>query len=231
MLRFRELEFSALYAGLGVQLVDEYASVPAFNLDASPLAPVEIQLDVDDGGTWRALDMEMVETSRSAGGIFWFPWLEHHRDATGMVPRTYRVRVRSDAYVPLYQWDAAGIEQQIFPYDDVTPPAGPANPLIRLQLLPSPTYPFADGVPVISGVVLEAGVPVSDALVSWSDATLQTDRVLTDEDGEFRLPLRRAPNDNTQFSVDAITPFGGPSGFKIIRIPQDQLTFLTITIS
>jgi hypothetical protein len=232
VLQFRELEFSALYAGLGVQLVDEYASVPALNLDVGPLASVEIELDIDEGGgNWRALDMGTVKTRRSAAGILWFPWLEHYRDATGMLPRSYRVRVHSDVYVPLYEWDTTGVEQQVFPYDDVTAPGGPANPLLRLSLLPSPTYPFADGVPVISGVVLEAGVPAPDVLVSWSHASLQTDRVLTDEDGEFRLPLRRAPRDNTQFPVEAITPSGGPSGFKTIRIPQDQLTFLTITIS
>lgn len=231
MLVFRELESSSLYAGLGVQLIDEYTSVPALGIETAPFLPVDIELDVDEAGTWRALDMETVKTRRTASGIIWFPWLEHYRDARGMTPRTYRVRVRSDVYVPRYAWDSAGVAQQVFPYDDVTPPGGPANPLIKLPLLPSPTYPFGDSVPVLAGAVEEAGVRVPEALVSWSDASLQTDSVLTDADGEFRLPMRRAPTDNTQFPVEAITPFGGPSGFETIRIPQDLLTFLTIPIS
>jgi len=169
--------------------------------------------------------MTTVTVRRTSGGLLWFPWLEYYRDARGLSPRNYRVRVHGDAYVPRYAWDSAGVEQLVHPYDDSNPPAVVPPGPIKVRLLPSQTYPFADNVPVLAGVVREA-------LVSWSDGSaVQVDSVLSDPDGEFRLPLRRAPIGNTPFLVEAVTPFGGPSGFITIRIPQDLLTFQTLTIS
>jgi hypothetical protein len=95
-------------------------------------------------------------------------------------------------------------------------------------------YPHADAVPVLRGSVVDTvGVPVVNALVSWFDPTLQTDSVLTDVDGEFSLPMRRAPRD-TPININAQRPpppAGGRSGDTIVRIPQDLSTFHTIQIS
>jgi len=82
---------------------------------------------------------------------------------------------------------------------------------------------------VLRGLIVDtSNVPVPDALVSWIDATLQTDSVLSDADGEFALPMRRAAI-NTPIDIHAERP--GLAGDTIIRIPQDLSIFHTIQIS
>lgn len=230
MLGFRELEHSGLYAGLGVQLIDEFASVPGANFEAPPLGWTTIDIDIDDGGgVFRPLDPAVLRSARTPAGIVWYPWLEHHADARGRAPRDYRVRVSAGMYTPRYTYDSDGVTVAVAPYDDINPPAIlPAAPA-KILLLPSATYPFAPAVPVLRGVVVDgASLPVPEALVSWIDATLQTDTVLTDADGEFALPMRRAALD-TPIDIRAERP--GQSGDVIVRIPQDLLTFHTILIS
>jgi hypothetical protein len=85
----------------------------------------------------------------------------------------------------------------------------------------------------LHGEVLDdTGARVPAALVTWLSATLVTDSVLSDEDGEFTLPLRRAPR-GTALDVRAERPApppGGKSGDIIVRVPQDLTTFQTIQI-
>jgi len=232
MLRFRELEHSTLFAGLGVQLIDEFESVPAQGFEVAPLGWTNIEVAIDDGGgAFRTIDPLTV---RTPSGVIWFPYLERYADARGRTPRTYRVRVSAQFYVPRYSYDADGIDLQVAPYDDVNPPTFvPALPQ-KIGLLPAAMYPHADAVPVLRGSVVDTvGVPVVNALVSWFDPTLQTDSVLTDVDGEFSLPMRRAPRD-TPININAQRPpppAGGRSGDTIVRIPQDLSTFHTIQIS
>ena len=231
-LRFRELEHSALYAGLGVQLIDEFESVPAQGFEVAPLGSTSIEVAIDDGsGVFRTIDPLAV---RTPSGVIWFPYLERYADARGRMPRTYRLRVSAQFYVPRYTYDADGLDVQIAPYDDSNPPTFVPTAPAKIGLLPSATYPFADVVPMLRGNVVDsAGDPVMNALVSWIDATLQTDSVLTDADGEFGLPLRRAPRD-TPIDIHAERPpppVGGRSGDTVVRIPQDLSTFHTIQIS
>jgi len=202
--------------------------VPAANLEAPPLGWTKIELDVDDGGTWRALDPATLIIARTAAGVVWYPWLEHYADARGRAPRNYRVRVSAELYVPRYSYTDDGVVIAIAPYDDVNPPATTPSEPTKIPLLPNAPYPFAPGVPVLRGEIVDAvSVPVADAIVSWLDASLQTDTVLTDADGEFALPLRRAPLD-TPIDIHAERP--GRSGDTIIRIPQDLPIFHTIQI-
>ncbi len=231
-LQFRELEHSALFAGLGVQLIDEYESVAALGFEVAPTGWTEVELLIDDGGgAFRRLDATPV---RTPGGVLWFPYLERYADARGRVPRTYRVRVSAQFYVPRYAYDSDGIDLQIAPYDDVNAPAFVPTLPTKIGLLPNAMYPFADAVPILRGSVVDtSNAPVANALVSWIDATLQTDVVLTDADGEFSLPMRRAPRD-TPIDIHAERPpppAGGRSGDTIVRIPQDLPTFHTIQIS
>jgi len=230
-LGFRELEHSTLYAGLGVQLVDEFESVPSQGLEALAIGWVAIDLEIDDGGVWRAIDRV---PTRTASGVLWFPYLERTADARGGQPRKYRVRVAAQFYTPRYQFDAEGVELEVAPYDDVNPPAFVPAMAQRIGLLPAATYPYANQIPVLRGEVVDpAGAPIVNALVSWSDAVLQTDAVLSDADGEFNLPMRRAPRD-LPIDIHAERPpppAGGRSGTTIIRIPQDLSSFHTIQIS
>lgn len=225
MLGFRGLESSSIYAGLGVQLIDEFASVPAANLEAPPLGWTKIEIDVEDGGVFRPLDPDALITARTPAGVVWYPWLEHYFDARGKLPRNYRVRVSAEFYTPRYRFDSDGIVVAVSPYDDINPPASvPVEPT-KVMLLPAATYPFATAIPVLRGTVIDAAVvPVANALVSWIDstATLQNDAVLTDADGEFALPMRRAPIDVLIDVHAELPPTGiGPSGDIVIRIPQD----------
>ncbi len=233
MLKFRELESTSLYAGLGVQLVDEYASVLAVNLEVPPLGWTTIEIDADEGGVWRALDPETLVTARTPAGVVWYPWLEHHRDARGMAPRNYRVRVAAEHYVPRYSYDSDGVVVAVAPFDDVNPPAFVPVAPTKIGLLPTASYPFAPDVPVLRGVVVDLALaPVPKALVTWIDATVQTDAVLTDEDGEFALPMRRAPLD-TPIDVHAERPPPPAitSGDAIVRIRQDLPLYHQIQIT
>lgn len=230
MRSFRELESSSLYAGLGVKLVDDYASVPAAGIEATPPGWSVIELDIDDNGTWRQLDPKTLVVIRTQSGVTWFPWLERYRDATNLPARNYRVRITADALTPRYRATSDGIVIPVSPYDDNSPPAALPSAPLKVSMLPSATYPFAPGVPVLRGLVVDgASVPVADALVSWDDATLQTDAVLTDSDGEFSLPMRRAPVNNVAIVVKAER--GALSGDVIARIPQTISTFQIISIS
>ncbi|HEY6035975.1 MAG TPA: carboxypeptidase-like regulatory domain-containing protein [Kofleriaceae bacterium] len=230
MLGFRELESSNLYAGLGVQLIDEFASVPSANVEAPPLGWATIEIDIDDGGgTYRTLDPGVLVTMRTPSGVVWYPWLERHADARLLVARNYRVRVSAGVYAPRYAYDSDGVVVAVSPYDDNNPPAAIAVAPTKILLLPTATYPFAPAVPILRGLVIDtSNAPVPNALVSWIDAALQTDAVLTDADGEFALPMRRAAI-NTPIDIHAERP--GLAGDTIIRIPQDLSISHTIQIS
>jgi hypothetical protein len=228
-LRFRELEHTRLHAGLGVRLVDDYTR-------QSPIGWKQVHLDVDDAGTWRELTPDIVPRALTSGGVIWFPWLEHHRDARGMAARKYRVRVAAEASTPGYLYDAEGVELLVAPYDDSTPPAG-TPPVIEIKLLPAANYPFGPQVPVLRGAVEDAsGARVPRALVRWIDpglgTPLVTDEVLSDDDGEFSLPMRRAPH-ATPIDVHAQRPpppNPGKQRTVSVQLPADLSTFLTMQI-
>jgi hypothetical protein len=220
-LRFRELEHTSLYAGLGVRLLDAFTGV-------GPLGWVKVELDIDDAGTWRELERPAAVT---AAGVVWFPGLERYRDASGRSPKLYRIRVTAELYAPRYSYDSEGVSALVDPYDDVTEPATPQRP-IDVLLLPSAAYPFAPAVPLLRGAVTDVtGSPVQTALVSWLNAALVTDSVLSDADGEFTLPMRRAPT-GTPIDVRAERPPppAARAGDIIVRVPQDLTTFQTIQI-
>jgi hypothetical protein len=221
-LRFRELEHTSLYAGLGLRLVDVFTGT-------GPLGWVKVQLDVGDSGAWREIERPAAVT---AGGVIWFPWLEHYADASGRTPRLYRARVAAEWYAPRYGFDSDGVTTLVVPYDDRVEPATPPRPLDVL-LLPSAGYPFAPAVPLLRGAVTDAlGAPVEAALVTWRHDALDAESALSDADGEFTLPMRRAPKD-TSIAVRAERPApppGGTSGEITVRVPQDLATFQTIQI-
>jgi hypothetical protein len=234
MLVFHELEDVSLYAGLGIQLIDDFESVPAQGLEVAPIGWTRIELAIDDGGgVFRAIEPPY-QVIRGSGGVLWFPYLERYRDARGRAPRTYRVRIEAEFYVPSYSYQAEGVDIQVAPYDPVNPPAFVPTLPTKIHLLPAAMYPFEDAVPVLHGSVVDtANAPVVAALVTWMDGALQTDAVLTDADGEFSLPMRRAPRD-TPIDIHAERPpppAGGRAGDTIVRIPQDLSILHTIQIS
>ena len=232
MLRFRELEHTSLYSGLGVRLVDDFTKADAFG-------PYTISVDIGDNGTFRELPGDVYQRTVTAGGITWFPWLEHYADARGKTAREYRVRVTADHYTPAYAWDSEGVTTIIEPYDDVTEP-GAFHPVIEIPLLPAASYPFDARVPLLRGAIEDIfGDRVPLTRVTWIDTTfpapvppLVTDTVLSDADGEFILPMSRAP---LGVNVDVFArrpppPFPGKQRKVSVSLPADLSTFHVITI-
>jgi hypothetical protein len=229
MLRYRDLESTRLYAGLGVRLLDDYTQ-------QQPIGWTRVFLDVDDGGgAWRELTPDVRRTI-TGGGLVWFPWLERRRDARGRGPGRYRVRVAAELGAPAYLFDRDGVEVLVAPYDDAASPAG-IPPVVEITLLPAANYPFGPAVPVLHGVVRDAlGAPVPRALVAWAppagEPPLVTDEVLSDEDGEFRLPMRRAPR-ATPIEVTARRPAPPEPGryrTVTVQLPVDPSTYLTMVL-
>jgi hypothetical protein len=228
-LRYRDLEHSRVHAGLGVRLIDEYTQKP-------PIGWTRVYLDVADGGAWRELSPEIVRRTTTSGGVVWFPWLERYRDAAGHAPGKYRVRVAAELAAPAYLSDGDGVEVLVAPYDDAAPPVG-TPPIVEIALLPAANYPFGPGVPVLHGAVEDhLGERVPRARVGWGDpgggTALVTDEVLSDADGEFCLPMRRAPR-ATPIEITAqrpAPPAAGKHGSASVRLPDDLSRFLTIQI-
>ena len=145
----------------------------------------------------------------------------------GVPPRHYRFRLVARLYRPFYGANSDGIEFDAFPYSDIEPPSVFATHLTDVVLTPSPAYPFPTHVPVLRGVVVDlAGDPVRDAVVSEGNR----ERVLTDERGEFALPLRWVA-DNVATPIDAEDQRTGRTGTIVIVLPGALGISQTMTVT
>ncbi len=215
--RIRQLtgERTGLYSPLGLRLVDDLTGQP-------PIGRVAARLDVSDRGAWRPTEIASVTT---AGGHLVYPGLGRHREPVGLPPTAYRVVVEAEYYRPMYAPRMRGFEFLVHPYNDTNPPAVVAIPTTAF-LLPSAGYPFPAAVPVLRGRVLRrSGAPVVDALVA--DGNRQD--VLTDERGEFALPLRWAEVGG-DYRIDARDRPSGWVGSIRVRFPGDLSRGHIITI-
>ena len=105
--------------------------------------------------------------------------------------------------------DAAGT-----PYGDAeSPPPDPPNKIVRIELVPRCSYPFAGGTTALRGTlrVSRFGAPQSIAaatvLLQWFDGTgwINAPTVVTsDERGDFAAPLRLAPKDEPRLVAGEI---------------------------
>jgi hypothetical protein len=207
---WRVVESTELHSGLAVQLVDDHTRAPVE-------AAVAVTLDQQQGAGWRELDLAPVVLP---GATFFYPRLERYRDAAGRPPRRYRVRARSERYAPLYlALGAGGIEIDVLPWDADNPPADSLRQPVPLAMLPRPGLALGPLVPVLRGSITTAqGEPIGGALMSYDmppppPAPARPIRVLSEEDGEFALPIRGlfAP-----IVTVAVTPPGGgpPASFS-----------------
>lgn len=209
MMPYRVLagETRLLYSPIGLRLVDEFTG-------AGPLGRVRAMLDrQNDAGDWQKTDVRPVVTS---SGVLTYPGLERRAEPASLPPRRYRVRIEADFYRPFYGALLEGIEFDAFPYNDTTPPATVATMPQTELLMPSSAYPFQPHVRVLRGVVMHAGAPVANVLVSQGGL----ERVLTDERGTYALPLRWA-TEGLPFLVDALDQRTGQTGAKPITLPHD----------
>jgi hypothetical protein len=214
-------ERSELYCPIGLRLLDEMTG-------ERPIGRVEAFLDVRDGAAWRATEIRPVHTP---GGVLAYPGLERRRDASGP-PRRYRVRITADFYRPVYpRRPFDGIRFLAFPWNDTNPPRRITRFPQDLKLTPAPGYPFPPFVPVLRGRVVDpAGKPVADADVTFSNLVQVLSRVLSDERGEFALPLQLAVF-GVAFPIEAEHRPTGRRGTLNVTLPDDLGKSQTISIS
>jgi hypothetical protein len=194
-----------LYSSIGVRPLDEFTGRP-------PAGRVRALLDArDGGGVWLPTRIPAVA---SPGGVFVYPMLER-RAAAGGAPRRYRVRLEAQFYVPRYREFDDGIEFDVHPYNDTVPPQVITSQAANAFLLPAANYPFPTSVRVLHGRAVDvAGLGVADVTVSEDNR----ERVLTDQRGEFALPLRWV-QDNVLVAIDAIHQRTGRTGQINVTLP------------
>ena len=229
MIEWRNLpgEQTELYSPVGLRPVDEITSV-------APLGKVRVYLDIkDENGSWRITGIKPVITP---GGVITFPGLGRRAEVTGQPPLRYRIRLDAELYRPLYPARTEGYEFDAFPYNDANPPKNIASDvLITALLTPATNYPFPAHILVLRGNVRDStDLMVANVFVSKvadvfvSDGT--TERVLTDERGEFAFPLRWVKK-SPSFPIVAEDRKSNRKGMITIKIPEDLGKNHTIVIS
>lgn len=195
----------------------------------APDGPVQVLLDRRDDGGWRPTG---VAAYVSPGGTIAYPGLERRREAIGVPPRRYRIRVEAERYRPLYRAQADGVEFDAPPHNDTTIPPAPVRQ--DVVLLPSTVYSWPGHVPLVRGDVVDpAGDPVVDAMVETLTTvgeTTRRERTLTDSRGAYALSLRWvAPGGTAQLSADDLR--GNRHGTITVAVPDDLASNQRITIA
>jgi hypothetical protein len=212
---------------IGLLPVDDFTG-------GAPVGWLRAILDRFEDRDWRPTDLRAMLTPR---GVLAYPGLERRANAAAAAVR-YRVRLEAEFYVPFYPprrdgSDPGAFEFDARPYNEATQPAGQAPtpaPLVKALLLPAANYPFPPEVPVLRGVVLLAAShqPVARATVRRGN----TERVLTNDRGEFGLPLRW-----TKLKPPVVLPFeaefgnSGPKDTINVRLPDDLGKSQTFNLS
>ena len=207
-----------LVTPIGLRLIDGFTG-------KDPIGRVGVVVDREEpAGVWT--ELTDVKPVRSASGIIACPQLDRVADVAAAPARRYRLRVTAEFYRPFYDPMKNGVEFDGFAYSDENVPAGYAQQVAQLILLPSPAYPFPAHVAVLRGVVKFGSTPVADAVISEGGR----ETALADERGEFALPLRWvAPNAATP--IDAEDRWTGRTGTIVILIPMALGVNQTITIT
>jgi hypothetical protein len=205
-----------LYSPVGLLLIDDLTGRP-------PVGRVDARLELQTGADWRGVNRAAVI---SASGVLLYPGLGRSTDAT-QPPQHYRVRLESPFYRPLYSATVNGIEFDVPPYDDQTPPATLTDRPTHTVLLPAVNYPFAPFISVLRGIVQDAaGDPVANVLVQEA----LRERTLTDARGAFSLSLRWVPP-GTPTTITADDQRTGRAGSITVTLPADLNQSQTITVS
>jgi hypothetical protein len=202
---------------VGVRLLDDFTGKP-------PSSTVGVTLEADGGAAgWLRADHPPTFTP---SGRVAFLGLGRTVNPTGKPVVRHRVSVRADGLLPLYgpAPDVEHVEFDVHPFDDAHRPAAPPA-LLDVFMLPATDYAFPAEVLVARGRVVLAGVPVARALVTF----LNLERVLSDDRGEFALPLRWAAR-GTTIQIDAADGAGHVGGVSV-AIPGGLRHALEIQIA
>lgn len=183
-------ERTRLYSPIGLRPLDDHTK-------RGPIGPVTARLDVADGTGWRPTK---IKATRTGSGYLTYPGLGRSADVS-LLPFRYRIRIESDRYLPLYLRTDDGIEFVAHRYNDTNPPKKVIGGPEDLILVPGVDYPFEPHVVVLRGHVVELGTPTRVANVMVAQGCRE--RVLTNHEGEFALPLRWV-KERGNIKVDAI---------------------------
>jgi hypothetical protein len=198
------------------EVLDRRASQIALRLrdeftGAAPIGRWRVTLEArDPSGAWHATGRR---PTLSTSQVVTYPGLERRARAAGLPARSYRVLLDAAYYFALYASPASqGVEIAVQPFDEQNPAPLLAAPT-DLLLLPAPTYPFPSHVRVLRGRVRVQGTNdyVAGALVSEGTR----ERVLTDANGAFALPLRWPPADAAGLAIDADDRAGRTGGILV----------------
>ncbi|WP_419694209.1 carboxypeptidase-like regulatory domain-containing protein [Mesorhizobium muleiense] len=196
-----------LYSPIGLQLVDDFTG-------RSPIGNVRALLDRKKASGWEATDIKAV---RTPSDVITYPGLGRSANVAVQPPTHCRVRIETEFYRPDYLLADDGIEFDVHPYDDDTPPASVAGLPQTVFLLPGSNYAFADHVRVLRGQVTDAtSAPVSNVEVMFGAA----EHVSSDQRGSFALPLRWPPLTGA-IQIDASDHRTGRTGQISISLPAD----------
>jgi hypothetical protein len=204
-----------LYSPLGLRLVDDFTGT-------APLGRVTARLDREvSPGVFEPTDIPALMTPSS---ILTWPGLGRSSDPASAPARAYQVCITADNYRPSYLQFADGTTFQAPPWDDVNPPNPVTTGPQDLYLFPSTAYQFPTWVPVLRGLVRDAGnLPVPNVFVHVA----AVEKTLTDERGAFSLPLRWA---TSGMSVDADDLRTGRTASHVLNLPTDLRSNLTFAI-
>jgi hypothetical protein len=212
---WREVERAHLHAGLGVELITDHDGRP-------PHGRIDLSIEVDAGG-WRPI---AARPRWIRPNLAFVPALERYRDAAGRPPRIYRVKVIAELYRPLYEHlEQPGIDIPVSAWDEANPPVPTLLQPVRIPLLPLPGVRFDDR-PVLRGFVLNPNAtPVVTALVEFDGH-----RVVTASDGEFALPMPRAPTGISLVDVAAV-PSDGRADVFPVTLPNELRAKVVFTLN
>lgn len=197
------------FCPIALELRDEYTG-------GAVVGGVEVALDIKHGAAWAPSGRS---PARTPGGVFVFTGLGRSVDPAALPAFRVRVRISAQHYRPRYRTTVDGLEFDVPAYNRSVPP-GPMPPMPEVVLmLPTSSYPFGAHIRVLRGRVLDPlGNPVADALVQADGV----ERVITDSNGGFCLPLRwQAPNATVNVIVDH--PRSGMGVARNFTLPNDLI--------
>lgn len=161
---------------------------------------------------------------QSLGGVLTFPGLGRSAVVAGASLRRYRAAVEAEFYIPFYAAQSDGIEFDVFPFNDENPPAKLPEGPQTVVLVPAQNYPFPPYLRVLRGEVRDTAGPVANVEVTRAI----TERVLSDGQGVYALPLRFSPNKGAVI-IDAIDHRANRHGQITVSLPADLGKFNLIT--
>lgn len=208
-----------LYSPIGLRLIDDFTG-------RAPIGRVRVLLDRrDSAGGWEQTDTQAV---RTPSDVVTFPGLGRSAQA-GAPPMRYRVRIEATYYRPDYLLNADGVEFDVHPYDDSTPPTAFATLPVGLFLMPAPNYPYPNHIRVLRGEVRDAA---NDPVPNVEVTEGVNERALTDARGGFALPLRWAPLSGA-LQIDAVDHRPNPdrTGQIAVSLPADLASGQVINIT